>query len=249
MRSYFMTSTSFDQSAIFLTPDPRWKFTYRVGTGACIALCAIIVFAIAAFFIWPYKADGAPVEEVFALLHENRLAGLMSLELQMLLIQPVVFLVYFALYAALKQINGSMAMVALALGIMGNVLMIFARPVHELVFLSDLFFNTTNNILKNRYLLAGDVYLMLYEGTAWAWSTIFAGAVAVINAGLMWQSRYFSRITAVIGVTSGLLGLAIFIPGIGPALSLLATVLSVIWSILLSRAFFSFGWKGGKENG
>lgn len=224
------------------TPDPRWKDMYRVGSAACLALLLSITFAIIAFFIWPYKAGGVTVEEIFILLHNNRMAGLMSLELQMLLIQPVMVLTYFALFAALKQINESFALIALTLGIMSNILMITARPVHELIYLSDLYFGTASDMLKNRYLLTGDTFLTLYEGTTWTWSTILMSAVGVINAVLMLKSRFFSKIIAYIGGVSGLLGVGIFIPGVGPALSLAGTACAVIWSALLARTFFNFGW-------
>ena len=166
---------------------------YRVGAISSIALLVSITFAIAAFFIWPYKLGGASVQEIFALLHNDRLAGLMSLELQMLLVQPVMVLTSFALYAALKQVNESFALIALALGIMGNLLMFSARPVNELVYLSDRYIGTASEILKNQYLAAGESYLALYEGTGFTAATIFISVAGVINALLMLKSRFFSK--------------------------------------------------------
>lgn len=238
-----MAETSLNRVNVPFSPDSRWKDMYRVGTVSSIALLVSIAFAILAFFIWPYKLGGAPVSELFTLLHNDRLAGLMSLELQMLLVQPVMVLTAFALYAALKQVNESYALIALALGIMGNLLMTSARPVNELVYLSDRYIVATSEILKNQYLAAGESYLALYEGTGFTAATIFISIAGVINAVLMLKSHYFSKTIAIIGAISAMLGVAIFIPEIGPMLSLLATVLSVVWSVLLARAFFRFGWK------
>ena len=120
-----MAPTTLNHTLNNQTPDPGWKDMYRVGAISSIALLVSITFAIAAFFIWPYKLGGAPVQEIFALLHNDRLAGLMSLELQMLLVQPVMVLTSFALYAALKQVNESFALIALALGIMGEPVNVF----------------------------------------------------------------------------------------------------------------------------
>jgi hypothetical protein len=229
-----------------LSPDPRWKDMYRVGTVSSIAMLATIAFAIAAFFIWPYKLDGAPVSEIFTLLHSDRLAGLMSLELQMLLVQPVMVLTAFALYAALKQVNESFALLALALGIMGNLLMFNARPVNELVYLSDRYISTTSEIMKSQYLAAGESYLALYEGTAFTAATVFISVAGVINALLMLKSRYFHKAAGLLGVVSSMLGISIFIPVVGPALSFAGTVGAVAWNALLARSFFRFGWGEGR---
>jgi hypothetical protein len=238
-----MASPALRQILDTRTPDPRWKDMYRVGTVSSIALVASIAFAIAAFFIWPYKLDGAPVQDIFTLLHNDRLAGLMSLELQMLLVQPVMVLTSLALYAALKQENASFAFIALTLGIMGNLLMFSARPVNELVFLSDRYMSTASEILKNQYLVAGESFLALYEGTGFTAATIFISVAGVINALLMLKSRTFSKAIGAIGAVSSVLGISIFIPAVGPALSFVGTVGAVAWNALLARAFFRFGWK------
>jgi len=238
-----MTSTSLTISADSRMPDSRWKDMYRVGTVSSIAMLATVAFAIAAFFIWPYKLDGAPVSEIFTLLRNDRLAGLMSLELQMLLVQPVMVLTSFALYAALKQVNESFALLALALGIMGNLLMFNARPVNELMYLSDRYINTASEILKNQYLTAGESYLALYEGTAFTAATVFISVAGLINALLMIKSRYFSKAAGFLGAVSSLLGISIFIPAVGPVLSFVGTVGAVVWNALLARAFFRFGWR------
>ncbi len=237
-----MAESTLNRVTVPFTPDSRWKDMYRVGTFSSIALLVSIAFAITAFFIWPYKLGGAPVSEIFTLLHNDRLAGLMSLELQMLLVQPVMVLTSFALYAALKQVNESYALIALGLGIMGNLLMTSARPVNELVYLSDRFMLATSEILKNQYLAAGESYLALYEGTGFTAATIFISVAGVINALLMWKSRFFSKAAGAIGVASSILGVSIFIPVVGPALSFAGTVGAVAWNALLARSFFHFGW-------
>ena len=238
-----MAQTTLQNPLKNLSPDPRWKEMYRVGTLSSIAMLATIAFAIIAFFIWPYKLDGAPVSEIFTLLHNDRLAGLMSLELQMLLVQPVMVLTSFALYAALKQVNTLFALIALTLGIMGNVLMINARPVYELIYLSERYISTTSEILKTQYLTAGETYLALYEGTAFIAATVFISLAGLINAILMIKTRYFSKAVGALGAVSSILGISIFIPMVGPALSFAGTVGAVAWNALLARAFFRFGWK------
>jgi hypothetical protein len=200
------------------------------------------VFAIVAYFIWPYKLGGADVENIFATLHDNRLAGLMSLELQMLVVQVVMCLIMLAVYAALKRVDESYALIALVFGIMGVLLMFTARPVAELVYLSDQYAATASELAKTRYLAAGETYLALYEGTAWMWSNILIGISGVISSLLMLRSKIFSRTTAYTGMVISIAGLGFLMPVIGPLLSLLGTIGGVIWGILLAQTFFRLGW-------
>lgn len=48
--------------------DPRWKDLYRIGGIASILITVAILFAIAAFFIWPFKPGGASTADIFAAL-------------------------------------------------------------------------------------------------------------------------------------------------------------------------------------
>lgn len=222
--------------------DPRWQGLYRIGAIACIAFVASIVFAIAAYFIWPYKLGGANVENIFATLQDNRLAGLMSLELQMLIVQPIICLAALALYAALKRVNESYALIALVLELLGVLLMFTARPVAELVYLSDQYAAATSELAKIQYLAAGETYLALYEGTAWMWANILMSVSGLISSLLMLRSKIFSRATAFVGIAISIAGLGFWMPMIGALLSLLATIGGVLWYVLLARTFFWLGW-------
>ncbi|HEX2981611.1 MAG TPA: hypothetical protein VHO48_15200, partial [Anaerolineaceae bacterium] len=61
------------------TFDPRYKTLYRLGGIASIVIAFSIVFAIAAYIIWPYKGNTTSIEDIFTLLQTDRLGGLISL--------------------------------------------------------------------------------------------------------------------------------------------------------------------------
>ena len=87
--------------------DPRWKGLYRIGGISSILVAAMIIFAIAAFFIWPFKPGTVTTENIFTVLQTDRVGGLMSLDLPFLITVLVNILPLLAIYAALKQKNES----------------------------------------------------------------------------------------------------------------------------------------------
>ena len=228
--------------------DPRWKDLYRIGGVASILIAVAILFAIAAFFIWPFKPGSASTADIFAALQADRLGGLMSLDLPMPVIVLMSSLPLLALYVALKRVNESLALIALVLGLISIVALIPARSLAELVLLSESYARATSEAARNHYLAAGEALHALFNGTAWMVYTVLGGVSTLIFSWLMLRSRIFSPITAYIGFASVIGGMGIFIPLIGIPLSLLATLGGVIWSILLARTFVRLGWPSWPAN-
>ncbi|MFN2217916.1 MAG: hypothetical protein ACK2UA_04880 [Anaerolineae bacterium] len=133
-------------------PDPRWRDLYRMGYISCIAFPVVIVLAVIAFFIWPYTAGFASVAGIFASLQESKLAGLISLDLSVVILMPIMIPQVLAVYAALKRVNESYALLALVLGLMGIVLWLAARPLVEMVTLSDRYAAATTDSARSQIL-------------------------------------------------------------------------------------------------
>ena len=106
------------------TPDLLWKDLYRIGGIASLLIAAGVVLAIVAYFIWPYKGNFTSMETIFATLQSDRLGGLISLDISMLLIAPLNILMFLGIYAALKRVNESWALIALMLALTAVVLVI-----------------------------------------------------------------------------------------------------------------------------
>ncbi len=226
--------------------NPRWKDLYRIGSITNIALIILILVAIISYFIWPYTPGLATVESIFDDLQNDRFGGLVSLDLVMVVLIPIVILQFLALYVALKQVNESYALIALVLGLVGNILILTARPLAEIVYLSSQYAAATSEGARSQYLAAGEALLALFDGTAWMWWTILINISSVISCLLMLRSNVFTKTTAYIGIFISIVGTGVFVPEIGPMLSLLATVGSLIWYALLARAFYRLGWGEGE---
>jgi hypothetical protein len=222
-------------------PDPRWKDLYRIGGIASILIAVSLVFAIVAYFIWPFKPGLTSTENIFVTLHANRLGGLMSLDLPFPIIVLLNILPLLALYVALKQTNESYALIAVVLGLVAAILLLPSRPLAELVYFSDKYAAATTEAEKLRYLSAGESFHALFNGTTWMMYTVLGSISTLIFTSLMLQSGLFGKVTAYMGIVSAIGAQGVFIPVIGPLLSLLATFGAVLWSMLIARDLFGLG--------
>jgi hypothetical protein len=218
--------------------DPRWKDIYWLGGIFNILIAVSIVFAIIAYFIWPFKPGLTSTENIFATLQENLFGGLMSLDLSLLVIGLINILPLLALYAALKQVNESYALIALILGLVSVAALIPSRPLIELVSLSDKYAAATSESERIQYLAAGESLHSLFNGTAWMVYTILGNISTLISCALILQSNIFRKVLAYIGIVSAISAMAVFVPAIGPIVSLLATFGGVIWSVMIARDLF-----------
>jgi hypothetical protein len=224
--------------------DERWKDLYRIGGLACLLVAALIAFAVIVYFIWPYKPGVTSTENVFVILQTDRLGGLIALDVLTVVIVLLNLLPLLALYVALKRVNESYALIALALGVIAVAALIAARPVAEMVSLSEKYAVATTAAARSQYLAAGDALLELFTGTAWMIETLCLVLSGLISSSLMLRSPIFGKITAYVGIVTSMFGLGFFIPVIGPLLLFVNTIFSVIWNILVARGFFRLA-KGG----
>jgi hypothetical protein len=237
-----MSEARQNQAKDIEVPDPRWKDLYRIGAIACSILVAAIPLAIIAFFIWPYSPGFTSVANIFDTLQSDRLAGLMSLDLSVIIIEPFMILQVLALYVALKHVNESYALIALVLGLMGILLWLAARPLVEMSYLSDQYAAATTEMAKSHYLAAGEALHALFNGSAWMLSQFLIAISGTISDLLMLRTRFFSKWTAYTGLVLALPGFIFWIPTVGMYFSLVGTLFGTLWFILMARDFIRMGW-------
>lgn len=186
--------------------DLRWKDLYKISAISLIIIVTLLIFAIIAFFIWPYKPGVSSTVDVFTMLQNHMISGLLSLDTPMIIIELITILPLLALYVALKHINESYALIALVIGLMSIVLIIPTRPLSELVFLSGKYASATTEAARSQYIAAGEVFLTVFKGTAWMVFTFFTGVSCLISSLLMLKSKVFSKTTAYIGIITSIPG-------------------------------------------
>src|SRR2546429_4831730 len=82
----------------------RWTPLCRVGAAAALASAGLIPIQVAVFIVWPPPLDGTATDW-FALLHRNRLAGLVDLDLLLAVPNALLPPLLLALYAVLPQVH------------------------------------------------------------------------------------------------------------------------------------------------
>ena len=230
-----------------LHPDRSdWRDFYKIGAYACAAVAVFVTFAIAAYFIWPYQAGGASAVEIFELLQQDILGGLMSLDLMMLVIAPINVVAMLAVYAALRPVNEAYALIAFVIGLLGAALVMTTRPLAELVALSNQYAAATSAAEKAQYLTSGETLLLFFEGTAWILQTFFFLVSGLISGVLMLRSEVFSTPTAYTVIFISIIGLGFLLPTIGLLLLFLNTIGSVASNGLMARDFFRFNRQFGE---
>jgi len=218
------------------TTNSDWKTLYKISGTAALVSVALIPITAVAFFIWPLFP--CPALEIFALIQADRLAGLMSLDFLYLLGNLVAFPIFLALYVTLKRTNESLALIALALGLVGLVSIISARPVFEMLSLSDQYAAATSDVQRAQFLAAGEAMLALFHGTAFNAHYILGSASLLISAALMLRSETYSKMTAYVGLITNIVVFGLYIPRIGVYISLLSVLGYLLWNIMIARRLF-----------
>ncbi len=237
-----MPQSKSNRSITVETTDPRWVGLCKIGVAAAFILAACSIFAVIAYFIWPYAPGFKSTEEVFRLLRGDRFAGLMSLDFLLLLTSLVTVLFYPAVYVSLKRINESLALIALIIGLISVAIIIPARPILEVFALSDRYAAAASEAERSRYLAAGEGLLSLFNGTAWAvWYA--AGVVSgLISSILMLRSAIFGKVTGWVGIISNIAAGGIFIPVIGLVSAMLAMPGFIAYNILVGIKLMRVCW-------
>ena len=223
--------------------NQRWADLYKVG-GICGVLMSVLtILAIVIYFIWPYKPGLASAADIFATIQNNKLNGLMSLDFFMVVITVITIPFFLALYVALKEVNESYALIALVFGLVSCIVIIPARPIAEMFYLSNQYAAATTDAARSQYLSAGEALSALFNGTAWMIYFITFGIDALISSLLMLQTQAFGKTTAYLGIfmNIGVLSIFAFIPSllvITTVLNLVTTVIGMIWNVLVARTFF-----------
>jgi len=239
------------------TRETSWKTLYIAGGAA--ALLAVIVFrrnwsaeltAFNGFGIFeipnPLPSNAL---EWFTLLQKDPFVGLSLLNLFDLINFALVGVIFVALYAALRNVNKSLMLMAIASGLIGVAVYLSSNQALEMFNLSKQYAVATTEAQRSILLTAGDVLLVTNHPEAPFQATgIHVGLYLVLIAGLlisvvMLQSDLFGKAVAVCGILANGLALLGFIAyAFGPTISWIPPTLSapfrMIWYLLIAIKLF-----------
>ena len=237
-----MSQSQVDHVANAQPEDGRWQGLYKIGAVAALISVVIIPLSIVAFFIWPPFPD-----DILVVIQEDWLAGLMGLDFMYLLSNVFAIPFFLVLYVTLKEVNESWALIALAIGLVGLICLVPARPIPEMFVLSDQYAAAATEAERATYLVAGESMLTHFHGMAYHVHYILGSASLLISSFLMLRSDTFSKATAYVGVVTNVVVFGLYVPEVGVYISLLSVVGYLIWYILIARRLFQLGWGVSQE--
>lgn len=229
--------------------NTNWDSLYKTaGISALILLVYSLVTMVSLIVL-----GGIPetAREGFDLLAENRLAGLLRLDVLTTLVMPLYYLLLLGLYGGLRGTDGAKSLLAAILGMAGVTLVLATPSAFSFLTLSDKFAAATDEAQRTLLLAAGEATLAsdLWHGSGALMGGLMLQTSTLILSVVMLRSANFSKVTAWVGVVMHGLDLlhivaGFFVPATGVALMMVAGPLYLVWFPLLARNFFRLG----KEN-
>jgi hypothetical protein len=247
--------------------DSKWKSLEVVAVAA--ALLAAIVFrrwlsaeygmfrSLGAFH-FDFNAEPATPLDWFALLHTNRIIGLLMLNAFDLVNYLLVVLTYLGSYSVLRRYNRIYMALAMAVAIIGISIYVSSNQAFNLLSLSDQYWSTTSETQKTLLLAAAQVSLNMNNpvtfGTGLFWSYMCLYSAGFIISLIMLRSNFFGKWTAVLGIVANAFGLGYFFTAaFAPSLSIIPAVGSapcnLVWYVLIAAGLIKHLHTSGKSSG
>lgn len=178
-----------------------WSGLLRWGGFAALASVALIVVQLVVFVIWPPVHT---VAEVFRLMSEAPVIGLLSLDALYLVNNVAVWLFYLGLGVALWPVSRSGTAAAVGLGTLQMAAYVASNPALEMLALGQAH-ATAGQAGRATLVAAGEAVLAGWKGTAFVTYYLLGAVVLLIVAWLLRATTTFSRSTAWWALAAGLL--------------------------------------------
>lgn len=240
-----------------MTMDSSWRSLYRIG--GISALLATFVFrrnlsaelvAFQGFGLFDVP-EVAPVRAAdwFMLLQRDWLVGLTLLGIFDLVEYALVGLLFLALYAALKQANRSMMLLAVACGLTGISVAFASNQAIAMLSLSAQHAMAATDTQRALFLAAGEALLAINAGAGGYISLFLVLLAGLLISIVMVRGDVFSKANAYTGILANGIGLGYFITlPFGPAVYWLPPTLSapfrLLWYVLIARTLFQLRRNG-----
>lgn len=235
---YPATTMTIEKTA---APKPgAWQTFCRMGS---LSTWLLMLYSLATMVIlFVVGSQPLSAQEGFDMLRQNRIAGLLRLDLLSILVMPLYYLLFLSLYRALRSTGEALASLATLLVFAGLTLFLATPSALSWLSLSDRFWAATDPQVRSQLLAAGEAIL---ASDMWHGSGAVVGGMLLQTGTLlisiaMLRSRGFGRLTAWVGIiTHGLdllhIPLELLFPGYGNPLMFVAGPLYLLWFPLVAR--------------
>ncbi len=235
-------------SDVFDTSDTRWRGLHAAAAAGALATACLIPLQMILFIAWPPPAGTAA--DWFALFQANPLRGLLSLDLPMMAEQVLLIPIVISLYRLLHRSGESTMALALGGWLVGAGLFIASNTAFEMLSLSNGYAVAATDAARAPFLAAGEAMLVTYwgQGTSFVFGYLLSSFAGIAVGVVMLRSGIFGRLAAHGAIWGNVLGLGLFIPGIGVGLSLVSVLILWVWYVLIGVRLARFARSGATRS-
>jgi hypothetical protein len=211
-------------------------------------LSAILLFVYSLATLFVVALIGPPpatIEECFNMLNENKLEGLLRLDLLTIFAMPLYFILFLGLYFALRNENPGIGTVSVTIAFVGITLFLSAPSVFSFLNLSERYFNATTDVERNVIRAAAEALLAtdIWHGTGPRLGGLLVETGAIALSFMMLGTPSFGKLTAFVGIITHALDLIHVMLGffnelLAESVMIVAGPLYLVWFPLVMRGFF-----------
>jgi hypothetical protein len=225
------------------TMDSRGHALCKVGGVVTLILLAYSLVTMVLLMV----VGGQPktVQEGFALLQDNRLVGLLRLDVLTILVMPGYYLLFLAFFTILNKANAALSALSTLLSVAGVTLVLATPSAFSWLSLSDKFAAASSDAERAQLVAAGEAILAsdLWHGSGALVGGLLLETGMLLISVVMLDGRIFRKSIAYVGILTHGLDLAhtplgFFVPSGGVILMVIAGPLYLVWFSLLARDFF-----------
>ncbi len=205
-----------------------------------------MLYSLATIFV-VFVLGGPPqsIKECFVMLKENRITGLLRLDVLTVFVIPLYFVLFYSIYRILKEVHQDMVNISTIFVFVGVTIFLAAPSVFSYSRLSDAYWLSDNDGEKSKYIAAAEAILVsdIWNGTGPRISALLVQLGATTLSFVMLRSIFFPKVTSYLGIaTHGLDFLhaiaAFFAPTLSNDLISVAGVLYLLWFPLMAYSLF-----------
>lgn len=239
------------------TPPACAVFNWRqICSAAGIAAFIFLLYCLETMVQIPLLGGPpASAAEAFAILQRSAVVGLLRLDLLTVLVLPLYYVLFYGLYAALRDTNRTYASVATGMIFIGVTLVLAMPTALPMLALSRQYAGATTEAMRTHFLAAGEALLAtdIWHGTG-AWIGGLLVQIGAVWISIVMLSGVFNGWAAWIGIlTHGLDAVHIvlmpFAPSVAVPLMIVAGIGYPVWLFLVGRRLLQLGkWENLELN-
>jgi hypothetical protein len=213
----------------------RWRGVLATAAAGAILTAVCVPLQVALFIAVPPPTSHS-VGAWFDLFNTNPVIGLLSLDLLMMVEQVLAVPIILALFLLVHRAAASAALLGAAGWLMGAVLFLSSNTGFEMLALAR-GYGAADLADKAGYIAAGQGMLASYwdMGTSFVVGYVLSAVGGIVLGAALVRAGTLGRATGWLLVVANVVGLGIFLPGVGIAVSLFSVVLLWVW-------YLRIGW-------